>query len=439
MRAFFALLCGLAAWVAAPAYAMVEIETRELASGAELWVAQDATLPVVSISMRFAGGGSASDPQGKEGRSAIASRMLLEGAGSRDALAFKQALAEKAIELSIMAHTDDLVVSMRCLRTHVPDALKLLADALARPRLDGDALSRVKRQHKAAMLSYQQDAGYRASHALRERVYAGHPYASDGLGTDASVDSVTTDDVRSYQQSVIAADRAGVVVTGALSMRDARALLRAFFADLPEKTLDFVPTPEAELASVDAITRVAMPLPQSAIRMVLPWVDRTHKDFYEAYVLQTALGGGVLNSYLGDKLRREEGLVYDVGTQISLHDASTTLKIHAATRNAKADAAIDGIRQVLAESQQHGIGQKHCEETKQYIIGRLPLMIDSTGGLASFMSTMQHDGLGDDYLQKREKLFAAVSCEKVNEVAARLLDVSQLRIAVAGGEAAGEQ
>ena len=438
MRAFIALLCSMAALVAMPAHALVEIETRTLSSGAELWVAKDSTLPVVSMQMRFEGGGSASDPQGKEGRAVIAARMLLEGAGTRDALAFKQALAEKAIELSISAGSDDVLVSVRCLRTHVPDALKLLADALARPQFDADAFARVKRLHKASLLSSQQSASYRASVALNEIVYAGHPYAANGLGDNASIDGLTIDDLRNYQQSVIAADRAGVVVSGALSMRDAKALLRAFFAELPEKTLDYVPTPDAELQVSDAVTRVDMPLPQSAIRMALPWVNRKHEDFYAAYVLQTALGGGVLHSYLGDKLRREEGLVYDVGAHISVRDASSILVVHAATSNEQAKDAIAGIQQVLRDAQQHGIGQKRCEETKQYIIGSLPLMVDSTGGLAAFLGMMLHDDLGTNYLKKREALFNDVSCEQVNEVASRLLDLSKLTVSVAGGAASTE-
>lgn len=434
MRKFLLALFGVVALTAAPAHAEVDIETRTLASGAILWVAQDNTLPVVSMQLRFKGGGSATDPQGKEGRAVIAASMLLEGAGTRDALAFKQALAEKAIELSISAGSDDLTVSLRCLRTHVPDALKLLADALARPRFDTDAFERVKRQHKAGLISAQQSPDYRAMDALQRKLFAGHPYATTGLGTEGSVDAISIDDMRSYQQSIIAAERAGAVITGALSMRDARALLRVFFADLPEKTLDYTPTPTAKLQQVSAPIMVEMPLPQSSIRMALPWVAREHEDFYASYVLQAALGGGVLHSVLGDVLRREEGLVYDVGTQLSLREAANILVIRAATRNAQASDAVARIRELLSDVQQHGIGQKRCEETKQFIIGRLPLMIDSTGSLASMLGMMQSEDLGADYLETRAKLFSDVSCTAVDQVAARLLDANALSISVAGGK-----
>jgi zinc protease len=429
-------ICMLAAM---PAYALVDIDSRTLRGGPLLWVAEDTSLPVVSLQLTFKGGGSASDPQGKEGRAAVATDMLLEGAGTRDALAFKEALAEKAIELSISANSDDMVVRMRMLRAHVPDALKLLGDALVRPRLDPAILERVKREHISALRRYQQRPGYRASARLYAMVFANHPYASNGVGTEASIQALSIEDMRSYQQSFVAPKHAQVAVTGALSMDDARGLFRAFFADMPERSLDHTPAPEAKMTHQSDIVRIAMPVPQSAIRMALPWVSRDHEDFYAAYILQTALGGGVLHSYLGDALRRESGLVYDVGSYLDIREAASIMLIHADTRNSQLDDAITRIRSVLEDVRLNGISQARCEETKQYIIGRLPLMIDSTGGLASILAMMQREGLGEAYLQKRAALFAAVSCESVNRVASELLDARTLSIVVAGGASESTQ
>ena len=437
IRNMVVALCALI-WVQ-PAHAFVDIDTHELSSGAELWVAEENAIPVVSMRIRFDGGGSASDPHGKEGRAVIAARMLGEGAGTRDALAFKQALAEKAIELSISAGDDDLHVQLRCLRTHVPDALKLLADALARPRFDADAFARVKRQHVATIESLKQRAGYQATRALDQVLFDGHPYASDGMGTEATMEALSIDDMHAYQQSVISAARSGVVIAGALSMRDARGLFRAFYADLPEKTLDYTPTPEARLNYAEAPIRVALPLPQSAIRISLPWVSRDDPDFYAAYVLHTIIGGGsALNSMLGEELRREAGLVYDVRTQLDLREAASLLVVSAATRNDQALDAIARIKEVFANVQQHGVGQKRCEEAKQYIIGRLPLMVDSTRGLVGMMGMMQREDLGDAYLEDRTQLFQSVSCEQINAFAAEHLSPEQFSIAIAGGDTVGD-
>ena len=51
------------------------------------WLAEDHSVPVVSVSWGW-DGGAALDPAGAEGTAALAASLLTEGAGSLDALAF---------------------------------------------------------------------------------------------------------------------------------------------------------------------------------------------------------------------------------------------------------------------------------------------------------------------------------------------------------------
>ena len=101
------------------------MQNLDLGKHAQVWFAEDHTVPVVAISISLPAG-SAYDPAGRAGLAAFAGAMLDEGAGNLDSKAFHQALADKAIGFSARVDRDYLVISISSLKENVPEALRLL-------------------------------------------------------------------------------------------------------------------------------------------------------------------------------------------------------------------------------------------------------------------------------------------------------------------------
>ena len=66
-----------------------KVETR---LGIDIWLIEDCTLPIISLSFAFTGG-AAQDPVAKPGVAAMLAGLLGKGAGLLDAAAFQQSLA----------------------------------------------------------------------------------------------------------------------------------------------------------------------------------------------------------------------------------------------------------------------------------------------------------------------------------------------------------
>ncbi|MBL8092143.1 MAG: insulinase family protein, partial [Anaerolineales bacterium] len=72
------------------------------------------------------------------------------------------------------------------------------------------------------------------------------------------------------------------------------------------------------------------------------------------------------------------------------------------------------------------------EDSKANYIGRLPLSLESNGGVVSAILNIHRYELGMDYYQRYESLVRSVTRDDVVEVARKYIDPSRLVIATAG-------
>src|ERR1700743_2077033 len=89
---------------AAPARA-ANIQNIDLGKNAEVWFAEDHTVPIIAFSISLPAG-SAYDPASKAGLPSFASAMIDEGAGGLDSKAFHEALANRAISFRAAVERD---------------------------------------------------------------------------------------------------------------------------------------------------------------------------------------------------------------------------------------------------------------------------------------------------------------------------------------------
>ncbi len=199
---------------------------------AQVWFAEDHTVPVVAFTISLPGG-SAHDPAGKPGLAYIAAMMLDEGAGEMNSAAFQRALEARAIRLSARADRDYTVISVTALPEHAAEAMRLLQLALTRPRFDNDALTRVR---ASIIQSLEQDAAEPAqvaSRAFMRGFFNGHPYGHAVNGDIASLKSITAADLRAFAKAHWVKNGIKIAASGDITQAAVTRLLGTTFAPLP--------------------------------------------------------------------------------------------------------------------------------------------------------------------------------------------------------------
>ncbi len=126
-----------------PAFVFPEIRRRRLSNGLDAWTAVHREVPLLSVLVLVRAGASF-DPADRPGLAAITGDLLDEGCGDLDALALHEALGRLGAQLDTEVGSDAALVGLTTLERSAAPSLALLADMIARPRLDAGDFERVR-------------------------------------------------------------------------------------------------------------------------------------------------------------------------------------------------------------------------------------------------------------------------------------------------------
>lgn len=398
-------------------HAAGRVEDVVSARGVRAWLLREPSIPFVSVSIRFLGGG-AHDPEGLDGLSWFAAGLLDEGAGPYDSRAFRSALEDNAIRLSFDADRDSFSGELKTLNETRDLAFDLLRLALAEPRFDAEPVERIRQQILADLKRRETDPDYRSARAWFARAFAGHAYARPTRGTPETIARIGVDDLRRFVADRIARGNLFVGVAGDITASELADLLDRTFGDLPAEPR--LP-PVAETApGASGVIVDRMPIPQSVVTFGHAGIDRHDPDYYAAYVANYILGGGGFSSRLTEEIREKRGLAYSVYSY--LYDAryAPLWLGGVATRNDQVATSIRLVEQETARMAAGDISGKELGDAKTYLTGSFPLRLTSNDRIAQMLASMQMQDLGIDYLEKRNGYIEAVTLEDVVRVSKRL-------------------
>jgi predicted Zn-dependent peptidase len=264
--------------------------------------------------------GANDDGPDAAGLASLTAEMLDEGAGSRGAVEFTQAVDQLGARLSFDASREVTIGSLSVLRRNFEPAIRLLGDAVFSPRFDPAEWKRVQTL-AVESLRRQQDEPTAVAGVVGTRSLFGaaHPYGRPVQGTPQSVSALTLEQVRAFHRRSYSPAGAALLVAGDLSADQAKPLLDAVFANWkaaadisPPREIPPCPTTGFRVVLVDKPESV-----QTVIRFYLPAPAYGTPNRVKLALLNTILGGS-FTSRLNQNLREEHGYTYGAGSRYVL-------------------------------------------------------------------------------------------------------------------------
>ncbi|HWY63396.1 MAG TPA: insulinase family protein [Rhizomicrobium sp.] len=418
---------------AVPALA-ADIKNLDLGKHAEVWFAEDHTVPIVAVAAAMPAG-SAYDPGDKPGLASFAASLIDEGAGSMDSKAFHEALADRAIQFRAGVERDYLVVSVVTLTENLPEAMRLLQTALTRPRFDPEAVSRVRTQILQSLAQAESQPPNVARRAFARTFFNGHPYGHPSEGDAASIQAITLEDLKGFAKSHWVRGGIEISVAGDITAAAATKLIADTFKPVPETTPP--PLPPIGKLGQPGVHVSDMPVPQPTVIFGLPGIMRQDPDFIAGYVANYIVGGGGFSSRLTDEVRVKRGLTYGIETSLTAFNRASIMQGSVATRADAVRQTIAVVRDTMAKFAAGGATQAELDDAKTFLTGSFPLAFASNAGIASQLNTFQRQGLDIGYVARRNGLIQAVTLDDIKRVAKKLYDPARLTVVVAGTPAEG--
>jgi zinc protease len=408
----------------------VDIQSVTSSGGITAWLIEDHTNPLISLAFGFKGGAS-EDPAGKEGLATFISGMLDEGAGGIPSADFQKRLAEHGIEFGFDASLDSFTGSLRFLSEDRDLAFDLLGLSLTKPRFDEEPVARMRAQFISGAAQAERDPDSIAQRALNGIMFAGHPYGRRSEGTVQSLTGITVDDLKGFVARNFVRDRLFVAVVGDVTPDQLKTLLDKSFSTLPAKGAP-IAVPEAKVDAQGGLAVIERDLPQTILLFGAPGIKREDPDFFAAYLVNYTLGGGGFSSRLMNEVREKRGLAYGISTDLVTLDHAGAIMGSAQTVSAQASQVIDLTRAEWAKMQNEGPTQEEIDGAKTYLLGYYAQNFTTTRSAAQTLLGIQMEGLGIDYVTRREAEINAVTLDQAKAAAKRLFDPAKLAVVAVG-------
>tara|TARA_R110002110_G_scaffold70800_6_gene189544 strand:- start:1898 stop:3292 length:1395 start_codon:yes stop_codon:yes gene_type:complete len=408
----------------------IDIERVVSPGGIEAWLVQEYEVPVIVMNAAWKGGAGTDSPD-KAGLANMVSGLLDEGAGDLSSEEFQTRIEDIAARLSFSADNDYFSASLRTLADRKDEAFRLFSLAISEPRFDKDAVERIRAQIGSIVERNRESPDWIAANAWYEAAFGDHPYALANDGTPDSIQNITRDDLAAYTKHVLARDNLKIAVVGPISAAELSRLLDKTFGALPLEAQ--VPDiPDVKVASGGQVLVVIRDFPQSTVIFGSQGLARDDEDFIPAYVMNYVLGGGSFSSRLMEEVREKRGLAYSVGTSLYPLDHAAMLLGQVGTKNERVGESLAIIRHEMKRMAEEGVSENELKDAKTYLTGSYPLRFTSNSSIANQLLGIQLEGLGMDYVERRNGLIEGVTREDVARVAKRLLRPDQMLVTVVG-------
>ena len=399
-------------------------------TGLRAWLIEDHQAPVLTLGFRFAGG-SAEDPEAKEGLAHAAAEMFFQSGGELDADAYLQRWSEIGAEFDIEARMQSLRGTVRVLTSDRAKAMDLLSLALNAPRFDASSLDQIRDQIGAEIDRDADDPEAFAYLAYDRLGYGSHPRARPVAGTRQSIARLSAADLATYRQRVMARDGLSLAAIGDITPDELGRLLDRVFAGLPAHgATTHIAAPAPTVAKRQNLTMASS---QAEVVFGLSLPGLSEHEQLAAELINYTLGGSAFTSRLYREVREKRGLAYSIGTTFDCYSFMTEVSGSFGSAPETVEQAIGIVRQEFQGLAAHPPTDAEIEEAKVALAGQYLRGLIRQADMANELTLRMGQGKPMNYIQTYAKQLADVSPRDVRALAKRIPWLERLVIVTIGG------
>jgi zinc protease len=408
--------------------------TREvLSNGITILTRSNFNSPSVVITGYFTAG-ALLDPDDKLGLAEFTSYGLMRGTKHRSFDQIYGELESVGASLGFSAGVHTSGFNGRSLAEDLPLLLNLLSEALMTPTFPGVEVEKLRAQLLTGLAIRAQDTSDMASMVFDEILFKGHPYSRPEDGHPETIQGIKRGDLVKFHRENYGPLGMVIAIVGAVTAEEAIEQVKRALGSWQVKGQKEPPAlPDLKLLkkTVHKHHRIAGKS-QSDLVVGTNGPRRRDPEYMSASLGNNILGQFGMMGRIGDVVREKSGLAYYAYSSISAGTGPGSWEVSAGVNPQNVKKALDLIRDELKRFVQQGVTEDELNDSKANFIGRLPLSLESNGGVANALINIERHQLGLDYYRTYPSLVNQVTRDDVVNTARKFIDADKLAIAVAG-------
>jgi predicted Zn-dependent peptidase len=435
---------GVPAVSAFPDLAFPKLQHGKLKNGIEVVLAERHSIPAVHVEALF-NAGYAADAGKKLGTSSFTMAMLDEGTKDLDSVEIAKRKQRLGAEIATGCDLDTCNASMRALDSKLADSLALYAGIVRNPAFRDADVSRLRGQWLAGIAQEKTQPTAVALRLLPPILYGkGNAYAIPftGSGTEASIKSVTTDDMHAFAHDYIRPDNMKILIAGDTTLAAIIPQLEQVFGDWQAPA---TPIPAKNLAKVDypAKSRVYLinrpGAQQSVIIAGLVSPSTKAPNNLEIGSMNGAFGG-TFTSRLNMNLREDKHWAYGAFSFSPGAIGQRPFLMYAPVQTDKtAPSAAEMLKEARAVIGDKPITGQEIAKIKDNDIRKMPGQYETARAVLGAVEGIVKYARPDDYVQTLKGRIEAQKDAGINAAAKEVIHPDHLTWVIVGDLAKIEQ
>jgi zinc protease len=382
----------------------------------------------------FFNAGAIFDPDEKLGLADYVTSALMRGTKKRSFDQIYHELESVGASLGFSSGVNKSGFNGRSLAEDLPLLLNLLSEALTQPAFPKSEIEKLRAQILTGLSIRAEDTSDMASMTFDAILFKGHPYSRPEDGHPETIQRITRDDLVKFHREHFGPRGMVIAIVGAVKPEDAvRQVQRALggWQVKGQKEAPELPELKRLKKTVSKHHRIAGKS-QSDIVIGTNGPTRHDPEFMSALLGNNILGQFGMMGRIGEVVREKSGLAYYAYSSMNAGIGPGSWEVSAGVNPQNVKKASELIVTELNRFVQEGVTEEELADSKANFIGRLPLSLESNGGVANALLNIERHNLGMDYYLRYADLVNEVDCDDVLVTARKFIDTQKLAIAVAG-------
>ncbi len=378
--------------------------------------------------------GSISETDDKLGLADFVTSMLMRGTQKRTFDDIYNELESVGASLGFDSGVHNVNFGGRALVEDLPLLLNLLSESLRAPGFPKDEVERLRTQLLTGLALRAQDTSDMADLLFEQFLYANHPYGKPTDGFVETVQAITRDDLESFHRLHFGPRGLVIAIVGAIQPKKAVEAVEKVMGgwSVPGQKEPPALPPLKPLKKLITKHHAIPGKSQSDLVVGTIGPNRKSPDHMAASLGNSVLGQFGMMGRIGDAVREKAGLAYYAYSSLHSGIGPGSWEVAAGVNPKNLKKALDLIEKELKRFVRNGVTREELADSQANFIGRLPLTLESNGGMISAILNIHRYDLGMDYYQRYESLVRKVTRTDVVDVAGKYIDPDRLVIATAG-------
>jgi zinc protease len=398
-----------------------------LANGITLIVVENQAADIIAGRFFFKKAGTIIEQPELAGLAHLVSSVITKGTEKLSALEIAEKIESIGAGLGTDAATDYFSLSLKTVSADFPPVLQLLAEIVRSPTFPAEEVELERKLTLQAIRSQKEQPFNVAFDQLRRQMYPQHPYGISVLGTEASVNNLTRQQLQQYHQTYFRPDNLIISLSGRINQAQGKELIEQVFGDWskPEE-----PIPNLKLRSPTLNPSQQEIIQDTQQSIVMLGYLGTKVDLEEYPVLKlinTYLGSG-LSSRLFVELREKRGLAYDVSSFFPTRLDTAPFITYMGTAPINTEIAIEGLSTEVERLTKEKLSESEIQGAKNKLLGQYALGKQTNGEIAQTYGWYETLGLGVEFDHTFQTTIPPITAEQIQEVAHKYLSQPYLSI-----------